>query len=176
MGTLIIILIFSKSFLKLKIFSDNMLYYGYHKITPLFLRKGNRKMDITEGIKKIFLAGVGAVATTGEAAKNLIDTLVEKGELTVEQGKVLNEELKRNTKEKINKHVTVNVVNEFKDVFSAVDKMSKEELEALKAKLEALKDAAPAQEEEAKEDCGCEEECTCEEKTETCDGENCDEK
>ena len=35
-------------------------------------------MDITEGIRKIFLAGVGAVATTGEAAKSLIDTLVEK--------------------------------------------------------------------------------------------------
>ena len=35
-------------------------------------------MDITEGIKKIFLAGVGAVATTGEAAKNLIDNLVKK--------------------------------------------------------------------------------------------------
>ena len=133
-------------------------------------------MDITEGIKKIFLAGVGAVATTGEAAKNLIDNLVEKGELTVEQGTVLNEELKRNTKEKINKHVTVNVVNEFKDVFSAVDKMSREELEALKEKLESLKDAAPAEEEEAKEDCGCEEECSCEEKTETCDGENCDNK
>ena len=176
MGTLIIILIFSKSFLKLKIFSDNMLNYGNHKITHLFLKKGNSKMDITEGIKKIFLAGVGAVATTGEAAKNLIDNLVEKGELTVEQGKVLNEELKRNTKEKINKHVTVNVVNEFKDVFSAVDKMSKEELEALKEKLESLKDAAPAEEEEAKEDCGGEEECSCEEKTETCDGENCDNK
>ena len=132
-------------------------------------------MDITEGIKKIFLAGVGAVATTGEAAKNLIDNLVEKGELTVEQGKVLNEELKRTTKEKINKHVTVNVVNEFKDVFSAVDKMSREELEALKAKLDELKNAAPA-EEEAKEGCACEEECSCEEKTETCDGNDCDNK
>lgn len=175
MGTLIIILIFSKSFLKLKIFSDNMLYYGYHKITVFFIKKGRRTMDITEGIKKIFLAGVGAVATTGEAAKNLIDNLVEKGELTVEQGKVLNEELKRTTKEKINKHVTVNVVNEFKDVFSAVDKMSREELEALKAKLDELKNAAPA-EEEAKEDCACEEECSCEEKTETCDGNDCDNK
>ena len=134
-------------------------------------------MDITEGIKKIFLAGVGAVATTVDLIMIFsIDNLVEKGELTVEQGKVLNEELKRNTKEKINKHVTVNVVNEFKDVFSAVDKMSKEELEALKEKLESLKDAAPAEEEEAKEDCGCEEECSCEEKTETCDGENCDNK
>ena len=87
-------------------------------------------MDITEGIRKIFLAGVGAVATTGEAAKSLIDTLVEKGELTVEQGKALNEELKKSAKDKMNRHVTVHVVNEFKDVYSAVDKMSKEELEA----------------------------------------------
>ena len=95
-------------------------------------------MDITEGIRKIFLAGVGAVATTGEAAKSLIDTLVEKGELTVEQGKALNEELKKSAKEKMNRHVTVHVVNEFKDVYSAVDKMSKEELESLKERLNEL--------------------------------------
>ena len=138
-------------------------------------------MDITEGIKKIFLAGVGAVATTGEAAKNLIDNLVEKGELTVEQGKVLNEELKRSTKEKINKHVTVNVVNEFKDVFSAVDKMSREELDALKEKLNemAAKTADEAAEEKAEAEgcgCGCEEKECSEDAACKCDGENCDNK
>jgi polyhydroxyalkanoate synthesis regulator phasin len=126
-------------------------------------------MDITEGIKKIFLAGVGAVATTGEAAKNLIDTLVEKGELTVEQGKILNEEMKKNAKEKLNKHVTVHVVNEFKDVYSAVDKMSREELEELKARLNEMtaSEAAGCQDSEAcdcsapseAEDCGCNESC-----------------
>ena len=105
-------------------------------------------MDITEGLRKIFLAGVGAVATTGEAAKSLIDTLVEKGELTVEQGKALNEELKKNAKDKMNRHVTVHVVNEFKDVYSAVDKMSKEELESLKERLNEL----TAKKEEAAED------------------------
>ena len=105
-------------------------------------------MDITEGIRKIFLAGVGAVATTGEAAKSLIDTLVEKGELTVEQGKALNEELKKSAKEKMNRHVTVHVVNEFKDVYSAVDKMSKEELESLKERLNEL----TAKKEDAAED------------------------
>ena len=105
-------------------------------------------MDITEGIRKIFLAGVGAVATTGEAAKSLIDTLVEKGELTVEQGKALNEELKKNAKDKMNRHVTVHVVNEFKDVYSAVDKMSKEELESLKERLNEL----TAKKDEAAED------------------------
>lgn len=110
-------------------------------------------MDITDGIKKIFLAGVGAVATTGEAAKNLIDNLVEKGELTVEQGKVLNEEMKKNAKEKMNKHVTVNVVNEFNDVYSAMEKMTKEELADLKERLNTLTQD---------DDCGCgEEACSC---------------
>mgnify|MGYP003087762329 CR=1 FL=1 len=58
-------------------------------------------MELSDGLKKVFLAGVGAVATTAEAAKDLVDNLVTKGELTVEQGKVLNEELRRNAKKKV---------------------------------------------------------------------------
>lgn len=92
-------------------------------------------MDIGEGLKKVFLAGVGAVATTAEAAKDVIDNLVQKGEITVEQGKVLNEELKRSAKEKVNDHVTVNIVKEYKDVLNAVDHMTKEDLDALKEKI-----------------------------------------
>lgn len=48
-----------------------------------------------EGLHKVFLAGVGALATTSEKGKELIDNLVKKGELTVEQGKQLNAELSR---------------------------------------------------------------------------------
>ena len=39
-----------------------------------------------------------------------IDELVKKGELTVEQGKVLNEELKHNIKDAIRENVTLHVV------------------------------------------------------------------
>lgn len=46
-----------------------------------------------EGLHKVFLAGVGALATTSEKGKEIIDNLVKKGELTVEQGKQLNSEL-----------------------------------------------------------------------------------
>ena len=45
------------------------------------------------GLKKVLLAGIGAVAVTGEKSKELLDEMVKKGELTVEQGKALNEEL-----------------------------------------------------------------------------------
>ena len=95
-------------------------------------------MEISDGLRKIFLAGVGAVATTADAAKDLVDQLVKKGELTVEQGKVLNEELKHTVKNKVNDHVTVNIVKEYKYVYNAIDHMSNEELEALKEKLSSV--------------------------------------
>lgn len=50
--------------------------------------------QLTDGFKDIFLAGIGAMAMTGEKAKEVIDQLIEKGELTVEQGKQVNTELK----------------------------------------------------------------------------------
>lgn len=110
-------------------------------------------MDFGEGLKKVFLAGVGAVATTAETAKEVIDDLVTKGELTMEQGKVLNEELKRNAKQKIKDHVTVNVTREYKDAFSAVEHMSAEELEALKEEIRKAeaKTAQEKAEQEAQE-------------------------
>ena len=48
---------------------------------------------IGDGFKDIFLAGVGAMAITGEKATDLVSTLITKGELTVEQGKQINTEL-----------------------------------------------------------------------------------
>ena len=46
-------------------------------------------MELGEGIKKILLAGIGTAAVTAEKSKEVLDELVKKGELTVEQGKVL---------------------------------------------------------------------------------------
>ena len=49
--------------------------------------------DVTEGLKKLFLASVGAVAMGAEKSQEVVDDLVKKGELTVEQGKTLIQEL-----------------------------------------------------------------------------------
>ncbi len=105
-------------------------------------------MEFSEGLKKLFLAGVGAAAMTADAAKDLVDQLVKKGELTVEQGKVLNEELKHSVKEKVNDHITVNIVREYNDVLKAVDHMTEEQLKTLREKLE--KAEAAKKEETAK--------------------------
>ncbi len=55
--------------------------------------------NLSDGVRKAFLAGVGAVAIGAEKSQELVDDLVRKGELTVEQGKGLNEELTRKVRE-----------------------------------------------------------------------------
>lgn len=104
--------------------------------------------DISEDLRKIFLFGVGAVATTAEKSKELIDELVAKGELTVEQGKVLNEELKHNIKETLKESVTVTVVKpETKPTVDAMvenlDKMTRDDLQVLKEKIALLEKEIP---------------------------------
>ena len=85
---------------------------------------------ITDGVKKLLLAGVGAVAMSAEKANEIVGTLVEKGEITVEQGKELNQELKRTFDEKKES-------NKEKDIERFVNGLSEEEVEKLK---KALKD------------------------------------
>ena len=88
--------------------------------------------QIGEGIRKLILAGIGAAAMTKEKSEGILQELVKKGELTVEQGKVLNEELKHDLKQAIRENVTVNVVRpQAEDVMQAVDHMDDEALEAL---------------------------------------------
>ena len=92
--------------------------------------------QIGEGIRKLILAGIGAAAMTKEKSEGILQELVKKGELTVEQGKVLNEELKHDLKQAIRENVTVNVVRpQAEDVMQAVDHMDDEALEALKQKI-----------------------------------------
>ena len=88
---------------------------------------------ISEGLRKLILAGIGAVAATKEKSEVILDELVKKGELTVEQGKVLNEELKRTCKQAAAKGADEKPAVD-------VDAMSADEREALLQKLLAMKE------------------------------------
>ena len=67
--------------------------------TRIILERNEKELYIMAefSFKNIFLAGVGATAYSFEKAQELVDDLVKKGELTVQQGKVVNEELRRPT-------------------------------------------------------------------------------
>ena len=89
-------------------------------------------LNFGEDLKKLFLLGVGAVATTAEKSKEIIDELVKKGELTVEQGKALNDEIKRTIKEKTK---SASAENSDTNIVNKLDNMNDEEIQAIKAKL-----------------------------------------
>lgn len=99
---------------------------------------------IGDGLRKVLLAGLGAVATTGEKAKELVDELAKKGEITLEQGKVLNEELSRKVKDSLRDGMDVVLGTEPRSVDQIVDDlrtMSKAELENIKAQISAMEQA-----------------------------------
>ena len=93
---------------------------------------------ISDSMKKILLAGIGAAATTAEKSKEILDDLVKKGELTVEQGKVLNEELKHNVKQTFKK--------EEQDPADVLKGMTPEQIEALKAAIADMETEAADEE------------------------------
>ena len=94
-----------------------------------------------DGIKKFVLMGIGAAAMTVEKSQQMVDELVKKGELTVEQGKELNQELKRNVKKTIDEAAEKKEAEEKKEATleEKIAMMSAEELEAAqsdKAKID----------------------------------------
>ena len=99
----------------------------------------------SDNIKKVILAGIGAVAVTAEKSKDLLDEMVEKGELTVEQGKVLNEELKHNIKKIVKAKVNEVKPATAEDLSELLDKMTPEQIAALKEQI--LKKEAESEQE-----------------------------
>ena len=88
-------------------------------------------------IKKVFLAGIGAIAQTVEKGQEMVDSLVEKGELTVKQGEVLNQELKHefsNAKDDLKGRTAEKGMN----ILDSVEKLSHDEIKKLKEKLSEL--------------------------------------
>ena len=104
-------------------------------------------MELGEGIKKILLAGIGTAAVTAEKSKEVLDELVKKGELTVEQGKVLNQELKHNIKETLQKQTKKDA-----SVEELLSSMTLDQIAALKELLSRKQ----AEAEEAKPETGAE--------------------
>ncbi len=85
---------------------------------------------IGDGLKKFLLVGIGAAATTVEKSSQIVDELIKKGEITVEQGKELNKELQNNVKKTMDARKADAATVEEK-----LAKMSSDELAALKQKI-----------------------------------------
>lgn len=94
-------------------------------------------------LKKIFLAGIGSVAYTYEKASVVIDEMVEKGKLTMDEGKELTKELKRNLKdtgENFSEKVMPLSKNDIKALLVEMNLATKEDVEELKQRITVLEE------------------------------------
>lgn len=96
---------------------------------------------IAGAMKKVFLAGVGAVAVTADKSEEIFNDLVEKGASTVEHGKSMNEELKHNAKEraeerKARAREAGTSDNPLRDLNAILAGMTAEQLDALKGRID----------------------------------------
>ena len=84
-------------------------------------------------LKKVLLAGIGLTAMTVDKADSFVKELVEKGRLTVEEGKELEQELQRQSKEEAQEFL-----NKLDAKKSSVEYATKEDVKRLEEKLDAL--------------------------------------
>ena len=84
-------------------------------------------------LKKVLVAGIGLTAMTVDKADSFVKELVEKGRLTVEEGKELEQELKRQSKEEAQEFL-----NKLDAKKSSVEYATKEDVKRLEEKLDAL--------------------------------------
>lgn len=127
----------------------NIQYKNVYKTEVIDMEK------LSEGLKKILLAGIGTVAVTAEKSKDVLDEMVKRGELTVEQGKVLNKELKHNLKNTIKNNVNVSVKPQSgEELEELLGNMTPDQLADLKDKISQMqeKDAAEPENEEVDKD------------------------
>ncbi|HLR35221.1 MAG TPA: hypothetical protein VK071_07855 [Tissierellales bacterium] len=86
-------------------------------------------MDVN--LKNLILAGIGSLTYTYEKSSEMIETLVQKGEITVNQGKELNEELKKvldkseQEKANLNPQTLDNITMDIKDIKARLDVLEK---------------------------------------------------
>lgn len=91
-------------------------------------------------LKNLILAGIGSIAYTYEKGMEIIDDLVKKGEITVNQGKQLNEELKRKMKTKKADPQTDNIltIETLRETIANMDLATRKDLDELKERIERL--------------------------------------
>ena len=84
-------------------------------------------------LKKVLLAGIGLTAMPVDKADSFVKELVEKGRLTVEEGKELEQELKRQSKEEAQEFLAKLDAKK-----SSVEYATKDDVKRLEEKLDAL--------------------------------------
>lgn len=84
-------------------------------------------------LKKVLLAGIGLTAMTYDKAEKIVKELMDKGRLTLDEGKELQSELKRRSQEEAK-----DLLGQIKEKSQSLQYATKEDLQRLEGKVDAL--------------------------------------
>jgi polyhydroxyalkanoate synthesis regulator phasin len=90
-----------------------------------------------EGMRKLILASIGAVAIAQEELENLVDKLVERGELAEKEGKKLLDEMKERRRRKGAKAET-EINKRVEELMKSMNVPTKDDINALSKKINDL--------------------------------------
>ena len=99
------------------------------------------RKPLLEAVRKVVLASVGAVALAQDAAEDLVNKLVERGEIAEEDGRKLVGEMKERRKKQPGAgagKVSEEVDRRVQDVMDRMNVPTKADIDALSAKITAL--------------------------------------
>jgi polyhydroxyalkanoate synthesis regulator phasin len=89
-----------------------------------------------EQLKKLLLAGIGSAAFTYEKAGSFINEMVEKGKLTVDEGKELSEDIRKSIKTDF----IPLTKGDLKSLFDETNFATKEDLYEIKERLNRIEE------------------------------------
>lgn len=103
----------------------------------------------TDNCKKVIFAGIGAMATTAEKSKHILDKMADKGESVVEQEKKRNKKFRHNVKcvlgERKASVENLAMIEEYRTQFR---EMTPEQIEQIKSLLQEMENTLSCEEEE----------------------------
>ncbi|RRD31159.1 hypothetical protein EII38_06605 [Streptococcus minor] len=84
-------------------------------------------------LKKVLLAGIGLTAMTYDKAEQFVKEMIDKGRLTIDEGKELQSELKRKSQAEAE-----GFLEQIKEKSQSLQYATKDDLKRLEEKLDAL--------------------------------------
>jgi polyhydroxyalkanoate synthesis regulator phasin len=93
--------------------------------------------SILESLRRVLLASIGAVALTFEEMGDLVDKLVERGEIAEQEGKKLVNEIKEKRKKTTDEAEDI-ASSRMREMMDKMDIPTKSDIDALSAKIATL--------------------------------------
>lgn len=91
-------------------------------------------------LKNLLMAGIGTMAYSYEKGTELIEEMVKKGQLTINEGKELNEELKKKAKaeKKETEEQGAVTADKLKEILASLNLATKKDIEDLNERINKL--------------------------------------